>query len=73
MPHWQEALLSCVFTIAAPIGLAIGIGVYSTLNVNGEEFLMVQGTFDGICGGLLIYLGCVARRAAGWGVVWEGT
>ena len=57
LPHWQEFILSFVFSIAAPLGIAIGVGVVSTLNPGGETFLMVQGTFDSVCGGILIYLG----------------
>ena len=57
--HFHEILLSTVFSVAAPIGLAVGVGTYTWLNPGGELFLMVQGTFDGICGGILIYLGYV--------------
>ena len=55
--HWQEASLSLVFSFAAPIGLAVGVGVTTSLNVAGQTFLLVQGTFDGVCAGLLMYLG----------------
>jgi len=57
--HFHEILLSSIFSVAAPIGLAVGVGTYTWLNPGGELFLMVQGTFDGICGGILIYLGYV--------------
>jgi len=55
--RWNEILLVLIFSFAAPIGLSIGSGVSSTLNTNGELFLLVQGTFDGFCGGLLIFVG----------------
>ena len=29
----------------------------TTTHGSGETFLLVQGTFDGVCGGLLLYLG----------------
>jgi zinc transporter 1/2/3 len=54
---WDEALLGTVFSLAAPLGLAVGVGVSYSLNVNGETFLLVQGTFDGVCAGLLLFLG----------------
>lgn len=43
LPHWQEAVLSAIFVVAAPVGLAIGVGVYTSLNVSGEAFLLAQG------------------------------
>ena len=57
--HWHEVLLTTVFSIAAPLGIAIGIAVKTGLNPNGETFLLIQGTFDGVCGGILIYIGLV--------------
>ncbi|KAK5584520.1 hypothetical protein RB653_006132 [Dictyostelium firmibasis] len=55
--HWHEALLTLIFSISAPIGIGIGIGVVSSINVNGESFLFVQGIFDAICSGILLYIG----------------
>ena len=57
--HWHEVLLTLVFSLAAPLGIAIGIAVKTGLNPNGETFLMVQGTFDGVCSGILLYIGLV--------------
>ena len=57
--HWHEVFLTMLFSVAAPFGIAIGIGVKTGLNPNGETFLMVQGTFDAICSGILIYIGLV--------------
>lgn len=50
-------MLASIFSIAAPVGIAVGIGVYSSLNVNGQEYLLVQGIFDAICAGILLYTG----------------
>ncbi|KAM9998871.1 hypothetical protein ACTFIZ_002425 [Dictyostelium cf. discoideum] len=55
--HWHETLLASIFSISAPIGIGIGIGVVSSINVNGETFLFVQGIFDAICSGILLYIG----------------
>ncbi|KAN0009587.1 hypothetical protein ACTFIU_006882 [Dictyostelium citrinum] len=55
--HWHEALLATIFSISAPIGIGIGIGVVSSINVNGETFLFVQGIFDAVCSGILLYIG----------------
>ena len=37
----------------------MGVGVVASGSVltNGSTFLLVQGTFDGICAGLLLYIG----------------
>lgn len=53
----NEFFLSAIFTISAPSGIAIGIGVYASLNTNGQEYLLVQGIFDAICAGILLYTG----------------
>jgi len=57
--HWQEFLLASIFSIAAPIGIMVGVIITSTLNPNGQSFLLIQGTFDGVCGGILLYIGFV--------------
>ena len=49
--------MALVFSISAPVGIAIGIATASSLNVNGETYLLVQGIFDAVCGGILIYIG----------------
>lgn len=56
---WNEVILGAIFAVCAPVGIAIGIGVAATLNTNGQAFLLVQGVFDGICGGILLYTGFV--------------
>lgn len=50
-------LMALVFSVSAPLGIAIGIATASSLNVNGETYLLVQGIFDAVCGGILIYIG----------------
>ena len=55
--RWHEVLMALIFTISAPIGIAVAIAVTSTLNAEGRTFLLVQGTFDGLCAGILIYIG----------------
>jgi len=55
--HFNEFLLTFIFSVAAPLGIGIGIAVVATLDANGEGFLLVQGTFDGVCAGILLYIG----------------
>ena len=54
-----EATMSFVFTISAPVGIAIGAAIVGTsqLDAGSPTFLLTQGSFDGICGGILLYLG----------------
>lgn len=56
MSHYHEVVLSFVFAITAPIGLAVGVGLTAALNPAGETYLMFEGTFDSFCAGILIYL-----------------
>ena len=48
-----------LFAIAAPVGIGTGVGLMSSggISTNGETFLLVQGTFDGICAGILLHIG----------------
>jgi zinc transporter 1/2/3 len=54
-----DSVLAFVFAVAAPIGIGAGVGVVGTgaINLSGSTFLLVQGTFDGICAGLLLHIG----------------
>ena len=52
-----ELLLAAIFSLAAPVGIAIGIGVYSSINTNAQSYLLTQGIFDGVCAGILLYTG----------------
>jgi zinc transporter 1/2/3 len=47
-----------VFSFAAPVGMAIGLGLLhrGSLNSNGLTFLMTQGTLDGVTSGLLLHI-----------------
>ena len=52
-----SAVLLIIFACSAPLGIAVGIGATTSLNTNGVTFLLVQGTFDGVCSGILLYVG----------------
>lgn len=53
------AVLGAVYALTTPIGVAIGIGIRNTYNGNDSTTLLVQGTFDAISGGILIYVALV--------------
>jgi zinc transporter 1/2/3 len=50
------AVLSLIFALTTPIGIAIGIGVRSSFNENDPTALYTQGVLDALCAGLLIFL-----------------
>jgi hypothetical protein len=52
-----DVILSLVFSVSAPIGIACGIGAATRFNTNGEMYLLVQGTLDSVCAGILLYIG----------------
>lgn len=55
--HLNELIFAAIFSFAAPIGISVGIGVYTSLNTNSQGYLLVQGTFDAVSAGILLYTG----------------
>ena len=53
-----DLIFTLFFSLSCPIGIAIGISMISSdaININGESFLMTQGTLDGITSGLLLHI-----------------
>lgn len=54
---WHEVILGGLFAVSAPIGIAIGMGVYRSILTDMGAFLVAQGFLDGVCGGILLYTG----------------
>eukprot|EP00243_Klebsormidium_subtile_P004781 TRINITY_DN18936_c0_g1_i1.p1 TRINITY_DN18936_c0_g1~~TRINITY_DN18936_c0_g1_i1.p1 ORF type:complete len:350 (+),score=63.66 TRINITY_DN18936_c0_g1_i1:307-1356(+) len=52
-------LLALFFAITTPVGIAIGLGVRSSYNDNSPEALGIEGTFNAITSGILIYMATV--------------
>jgi zinc transporter 1/2/3 len=52
-----DYLLAVIFAVSAPLGIAAGIGAVGTINTGGPTYLALQGSFDAICAGVLLYLG----------------
>ena len=50
-------LFAAIFALSAPLGIIIGMSTYRTFKESGQTFLLVQGVFEGICGGILLYTG----------------
>ncbi|KAG0615571.1 hypothetical protein M758_5G052000 [Ceratodon purpureus] len=52
------------FAITTPLGIAIGMGISTTYNENSPKALIVQGVFDSISAGILVYMALVDLIAA---------
>lgn len=48
--------LAVFYALTTPIGIAIGIGVQSSINQNSEAALLTQGILDAIAAGMMIYV-----------------
>jgi len=51
--------MALAFSLTTPMGIAIGIGISSTYNENSPTALIVEGLFDAISSGILIYMALV--------------
>lgn len=57
-------MMACFFAITTPAGIAIGTGVSSVYNPNSPRALIIEGIFDSISAGILIYMSLVDLIAA---------
>lgn len=62
--YLSAALMACFFAITTPTGIAIGIGISSSYNENSPRSLVVEGVFDAISAGILVYMSLVDLIAA---------
>lgn len=65
-PHskrWLPYLLGFGYTITTPIAIAIGIGVRHSFVPGSRRSLIVNGVFDAISAGILVYAGLVELMA----------
>ncbi|GAP88833.1 putative plasma membrane low affinity zinc ion protein [Rosellinia necatrix] len=61
--QWLPYLLGFGYAISTPISIAIGLGVRETLQPGSSNALIVNGIFDSISAGILIYTGLVELLA----------
>lgn len=52
---WISWFFALLFSITTPIGIAVGLGVRKTFELNSTKSLVTTGIFDGIAAGILIY------------------
>ena len=60
---WNEISLMLIYSLSCPIGIAIGIGITSTYNQNSTTANLVEGSFDAISAGIILYVGFVQMLA----------
>jgi zinc transporter 1/2/3 len=53
---WNEIVLSTIYSTSAPIGIAIGIGIYTTYDPNSYAASVVSGSFDSVSAGIILYV-----------------
>ena len=56
--------MSFFFSLTTPLGIVVGIGISSTYNDNSTNALIVEGTFNALAAGILIYMALVDLLAA---------
>lgn len=61
--RWTPYILAFAYGISTPIAMAIGLGVGKTYNPGSQRGLIVNGVFDSISAGILIYTGLVELMA----------
>lgn len=60
---YMPYLLAGMYALSTPIAIAAGLGVRQTLDPNSPETLIINGVFDAISAGILIYTGLVELMA----------
>ncbi|KAF9911989.1 high-affinity Zn(2+) transporter zrt1 [Linnemannia zychae] len=56
---YTHYILALIFSLTTPTGVAIGIGISSSYSANSKSSLLVEGIFDSISTGILLYMGYV--------------
>ncbi|KAI7846040.1 hypothetical protein COHA_000407 [Chlorella ohadii] len=53
---WKSVMAGAIYSITTPLGIAVGIAVRESFNQNAQTTLLVEGIFDAISTGILIYV-----------------
>ncbi|KAF3005490.1 hypothetical protein E8E15_000966 [Penicillium rubens] len=56
---WTPYVLGVVYGLTTPIAIAVGLGVRNTYPPSGRTTLIINGVFDAISAGILIYTGLI--------------
>lgn len=60
----SAAIMAFFFAVTTPGGIAVGIGISSSYNDNSPRALIVEGIFDSVSAGILVYMALVDLIAA---------
>lgn len=60
---WMPWTLGIAFGLCTPIAIAVGLAVHSSFDPTSSKTLIIQGIFDSISAGILIYTGLVELMA----------
>lgn len=61
--EWLPYVLGLAYAVSTPVAIAIGIGVRQTLQPGSLTTMTVNGVFDSVSAGILIYTGLVELMA----------
>jgi zinc transporter 1/2/3 len=61
--RWTPYILALAYGVSTPIAIAVGLGVRKSYPPNSATTLIVNGVFDSISAGILIYTGLVELMA----------
>ena len=61
--RWTPYILGAAYGLSTPIAIAIGLGLRTTYEPGTQTALIVNGVFDSISAGILIYTGLVELMA----------
>jgi zinc transporter 1/2/3 len=61
--RWLPWTLGSAYGITTPIAIAIGLGVRTTFTPGSQKTMIINGVFDAISAGILIYTGLVELMA----------
>ncbi|KAL8948793.1 MAG: hypothetical protein Q9222_005055 [Ikaeria aurantiellina] len=61
--HWTPYLFGFAYSLSTPIALAVGLGLRTTYAPGSQTALIINGVFDSISAGILIYTGLVELMA----------
>jgi zinc transporter 1/2/3 len=51
----KPIIMSLVYCVTTPLGVAIGIGIHQSLNVNSPSAILAQAILDSLSAGILLY------------------
>lgn len=57
--EWISWLFAVMFSVTTPLGIAVGLGIRTSFELNSPRALITTGIFDAISAGILIYTGLV--------------